>query len=167
MSMGASNPYLRHNKIFLESPFTHMTNSKKNWSLKHEGTVDTGPTTHTTGLRSKWNGQRMESSIGCLDTGDQDLRQRWKWLEPTWPPRIALCTFCSNCLRFDCNTSAASLFNGSSGLGSKNKYWRPYTIELIVSTGFQSSLQSQCLIRLFDFVHLFLLLFFAFLVRPA
>ena len=38
-----------------------------------------------------------------------------------------------------CSSVAASLFNGSSGLGSRNRYCNPYTIELIVRTGFQSS----------------------------
>lgn len=32
------------------------------------------------------------------------------------------CTFCSNSLRLFCRTSAASLFSGSSGLGSCGRY---------------------------------------------
>ncbi len=34
-----------------------------------------------------------------------------------------------------CSSLAASLLSGSSGLGSRNRYWRPYTMELMVRTG--------------------------------
>ena len=50
------------------------------------------------------------------------LTQRSKYTPFTVPPRIVFWTFCSNRRLFACNSFAASLFRGSSGLGSKNKY---------------------------------------------
>ncbi len=48
------------------------------------------------------------------------FRHRSKYVAPTYPPRIDLATFCSNKRLLFCNTSAASLFKGSSGFGSWN-----------------------------------------------
>lgn len=41
-----------------------------------------------------------------------------KYVLPTIPPIMAFLTFCSNTRLLFCSTSAASLFKGSSGLGS-------------------------------------------------
>jgi hypothetical protein len=47
-----------------------------------------------------------------------------KGSRPTGPPRIEFLTFRRNESRFLLRSSAASLFNGSEGLGSRNKYYR-------------------------------------------
>lgn len=60
-------------------------------------------------------------SVHCMSAGrpgSAHLRHRSKYVDPIWPPRMDLATFCSKSRRFVCSTSAASLFRGSSGLGS-------------------------------------------------
>merc|ERR1719464_901574 len=69
------------------------------------------------------------------------FRHRSKYTPFRLPPFMVFWTFCSNILRLVWSSCAASLLRGSSGFGSRKRYWRPYTIELIVNTGFQSSLR--------------------------
>lgn len=69
-----------------------------------------------TGMNWKWNNNNYISYF---------IRHLSKYWLPMYPPLMVRWTFCSNKRRLHLRTSAASLFRGSSGLGSKNKNCKP------------------------------------------